>query len=114
LANTLCVQCNACQEICPVDIPLPRQILEHRRKGRKSLRKRAVLGLWKRPQLADTLMRTAAPFSALVPGTPRLARTPYRDRFQSRDADGEPLTSFASCRGARAWPEAPAGRDPTA
>src|SRR5439155_1188460 len=31
LPNTLCVQCNACQEICPVDIPLPRQILEHRR-----------------------------------------------------------------------------------
>src|SRR5438034_1788773 len=109
LANTLCVQCNACQEICPVDIPLPRQILEHRRKGRKSLRKRAVLGLWKRPQLADTLMRTAAPFSALVPGTPRLARTPYRDRFQSRDVDGEPLTSFASCLADRVWPEAAVG-----
>ena len=109
LANTLCVQCNACQEICPVDIPLPRQILEHRRKGRKSLRKRAVLGLWKRPQLADTLMRTAAPFSALVPGTPRLARTPYRDRFQSRDVDGEPLTIFASCLADRVWPEAAVG-----
>jgi len=106
LANTLCVQCNACQEICPVDIPLPRQILEHRRQGRKSLRKRAVLGLWKRPKLADTVMRAAAPFSALVPGTPRLAPTPYRDRFQSRDVDGEPLTIFASCLADRVWPEA--------
>src|ERR1700694_2616717 len=42
LSNTLCTQCNACQEICPVDIPLPRQILEHRKKGRKSLRKKAL------------------------------------------------------------------------
>ena len=64
LPNTLCTQCNACQDICPVDIPLPRQILEHRRSGRKSLRKRAVLGVWKRPEVADRLMRTAAPFSA--------------------------------------------------
>src|SRR5579864_5456765 len=77
LPNTLCVQCNACQEVCPVDIPLPRQILEHRRSGRKSLRKKAVLGVWERTQLADRLMRMAAPFSALAPGTPRLARTPF-------------------------------------
>src|SRR5438876_10752139 len=104
LPNTLCVQCNACQEICPVDIPLPRQILEHRRSGRKSLRKRAVLGLWKRPLLADALMRTAAPFSGLVPGTPKLARTPYRDQAREADVDGEPLTIFASCLADRAWP----------
>src|SRR5207249_10150540 len=97
LGNTLCAQCNACQEVCPVDIPLPRQILEHRRAGRKSLRKRAVVGLWKRPKLADTLMRAAAPFSGLVPGAPRLARTPYRDRAQPSRVDGEPLTIFASC-----------------
>jgi Fe-S oxidoreductase len=106
LANTLCVQCNACQEVCPVDIPLPRQILEHRRKGRKSLRKKAVLEMWKRPQLANALMRTAAPFSALVPGTPRLAPTPYRDRFEPHHVDGEPLTVFASCLADRVWPEA--------
>src|SRR5947208_3482266 len=31
LPLSLCTQCNACQEICPVDIPLPRQILEPRR-----------------------------------------------------------------------------------
>src|SRR5439155_261303 len=79
------------------DIRLPRQILEHRRSGRKSLRKRAVLGVWKRPLLADRLMRTAAPFSALVPGQPRLARTPYRDRVRESEVDGEPLTVFASC-----------------
>ncbi len=106
LANTLCAQCNACQEICPVGIPLPRLILEHRRQGRKSLRKQAVLGMWKRPRLADTLMRTAAPFSGLVPGAPKLAGTPYRDRVRPHKVDGEPLTIFASCLGDRAWPGA--------
>jgi iron-sulfur cluster protein len=106
LPNTLCVQCNACQEICPVDIPLPRQILEHRRAGRKSLRKQAVVGLWKRPELADRMMRAAAPFSGLVPGTPRLAQTPYRDRVRPSETDGEPMTIFASCLADRAWPEA--------
>jgi len=106
LPNTLCTQCNACQEICPVDIPLPRQILEHRRKGRKSLRKKAVLGVWKRPELADRLLRTGAPFSGLVPGTPRLARVPYRDRAPaSGDGEGEPLTIFASCMVDRMLPE---------
>src|SRR5437899_9237009 len=105
LSNTLCVQCNACQEICPVDIPLPRQILEHRRKGRKSLRKRAVVSVWKRPELADRVLRAAAPFSGLVPGTPRLARSPYRDRVHDSEVDGEPLTIFASCLAERAWPE---------
>ena len=108
LPNTLCVQCNACQEICPVDIPLPRQILEHRRKGRKSLRKRAVVSLWKRPELADRVLRAAAPFTALAPGRPRLATTPYRDRVQPSAVDGEPLTIFASCLGDRAWPDAAA------
>ncbi|HET7418944.1 MAG TPA: LUD domain-containing protein [Candidatus Dormibacteraeota bacterium] len=106
LANTLCAQCNACQEVCPVDIPLPRQILEHRRKGRKSLRKRALVGMWKRPELADRAMRAAAPFTRLAPGRPRLAATPYRDRFRDRNIDGEPLTIFASCLADRAWPEA--------
>jgi len=106
LPNTLCTQCNACQEICPVDIPLPRQILEHRKKGRKSLRKKAVLGLWKRPELADRLLRAGAPFSGLVPGAPRLARVPYRDRARPSEVDGEPLTIFASCMVDRVQPQA--------
>jgi iron-sulfur cluster protein len=106
LSNTLCTQCNACQEICPVDIPLPRQILEHRKKGRKSMRKKALLGLWKRPELADRVLRAGAPFSGLVPGTPRLARIPYRDTVAPSDVDGEPLTIFASCMVDRAQPQA--------
>jgi len=104
LPNTLCTQCNACQEICPVDIPLPRQILEHRKVGRKSLRKKALLGLWKRPQVANRVLRAGAPFSGLVPGTPRLARVPYRDRVNPSDVDGEPLTIFASCMVDRVQP----------
>ena len=106
LPNTLCTLCNACQEICPVDIPLPRQILEHRKKGRKSLRKKAVLGLWKRPELADRMLRAGAPFSGLVPGAPRLARVPYRDRARPSEVDGEPLTIFASCMVDRVQPQA--------
>jgi iron-sulfur cluster protein len=106
LPNTLCTQCNACQEICPVDIPLPRQILEHRKKGRKSLRKKAVLGLWKRPELADRVLRAGAPFSRLVPGAPRLAAVPYRDTVVPSDVDGEPLTIFASCMVDRVEPQA--------
>ncbi|MGH7764454.1 MAG: LUD domain-containing protein [Candidatus Dormibacteraceae bacterium] len=106
LPNSLCTQCNACEEICPVGIPLPQLILEHRRSGRKSLRKRAVLGVWKRPELADRLMRTAAPFSGLVPGTPRLARVPYRDQAPASEVDGEPLTIFASCMVDRMMPRA--------
>src|SRR6266849_4459990 len=108
LPNTMCTQCNACQEICPVDIPLPRQILEHRRKGRKSLRKRALLGVWERPELADRLLRAGAPFSGLLPGTPRLARVPYRDRAPEggrTESDSEPLTIFASCMVDRIQPE---------
>jgi Fe-S oxidoreductase len=110
LPNSLCTQCNACQEICPVDIPLPRQILEHRRKGRKSLRKKALLGVWKRPELADGLLRAGAPFSGLVPGTPKLARVPYRDRSDGsvHSSRGEPLTIFASCMVDRMLPEAAA------
>ena len=108
LPNSLCVQCNACEDICPVDIPLPRQILEHRRTGRKSLRKRAVLAVWNRPELADRLLRAAAPFSGLVPAAPALARVPYRDRAVAGGdgVAGEPLTIFASCLVDRVLPEA--------
>jgi Fe-S oxidoreductase/L-lactate utilization protein LutC len=109
LPNTLCTQCNACQDICPVDIPLPRQILEHRRHGRKSLRKQVLTGVWERPGLADSLLRAGAPFSRLVPGAPPLARVPFRDRLGG-DSDGkghgEPLTIFASCMVDRMLPAA--------
>jgi len=98
--NSLCVQCNACQEICPVDIPLPRQILEHRRSARKPLWKTGMLDLWA-STLADPALRFAAPFSGLVPGAPAALTTrPYRDRVTPTPA-GDSLsptaTIFASC-----------------
>ncbi len=105
LPNTLCTQCNACEEICPVGIPLPRQILEHRRRGRKSLRKRAVLELWERPALADTALRAGAAFSSLVPGAPAIASRPYRDGAPAPGGEGEPLTIFASCLADRMLPD---------
>jgi iron-sulfur cluster protein len=106
LPNTLCTQCNACQEACPVDIPLPRQILEHRRHGRKSLRKKAVLGLWERPNIADRVLRAGAPFSGGVAGAPDIASTPYRDTAPRPSGRGEALTLFASCMADRMQPEA--------
>jgi iron-sulfur cluster protein len=109
LPNTLCTQCNACQDICPVDIPLPRQILEHRRKGRKTVRKKVITGIWERPALADRLLRAGAPLSRLVPGAPALARVPFRDSAGSTagaEIRGEPLTIFASCMVDRMLPAA--------
>ena len=107
LPNTLCTQCNACQDICPVDIPLPRQILEHRRHGhRKPLTKRAVLELWSRPGLARAGMGLAGPVSRLFPvGPAPLASPPFRDRVRT-GGRGEPATIFASCLVDRLMPEA--------
>ena len=102
--NSLCVQCNACQEICPVDIPLPRQILEHRREARKPLLKKAVLEVWA-SSLADPALRLGTPFSGFVPGAPaRLASRPFRDQV-TPGGDGEPVTIFASCLVDRVAPE---------
>jgi Fe-S oxidoreductase len=106
LPQSLCTQCNACQEICPVDIPLPRQILEHRRRASKPLRKKALLGLWQRPALADAAMRVSAPMTRLVPSAPAaLATRPFRDRVHAH-GEGEPLTIFASCLVDRVMPQA--------
>jgi Fe-S oxidoreductase len=103
LPNSLCTQCNACQEICPVDIPLPRQILEHRRNGhRKTLTKRALLSVWSRPGLAQAGMRLAAPLGI---GPMPLAPRPYRSRARP-GGDGPPVTVFASCLVDRMLPEA--------
>ena len=107
LPNSQCTQCNACQEICPVDIPLPRQILEHRRRGRrKTLAKRALLAAWSRPGLAQAGMRLAAPVGrALGVGPMPLAPRPYRARARP-GGEGSPVTVFASCLVDRMLPEA--------
>jgi len=62
--QSLCVSCNACQTVCPVDIPLPRQILEVRRRvveaSGQSATKRAILFVWARPRLFRALARAVA------------------------------------------------------
>ena len=109
LPNSLCTQCNACQEICPVDIPLPRQILEHRRHGhRKTVTKRALLQVWSRPGAARAATRLAGPVSRLFPvGPAPLAKRPFRSMVRTGGAaGGPPVTIFASCLVDRIMPEA--------
>jgi len=109
LPLSLCTQCNACQEICPVDIPLPRQILEHRRHShRKSLSKRALLETWSRPQLAQAGMSLAAPVSRLFPvGPAPLAARPFHSVVETggKGTSGA-ATIVASCLVDRLLPEA--------
>ena len=64
--QSLCVSCNACQVVCPVDIPLPRQILEVRRRAVAAqglpTSRRLILYIWGRPRL----FRAVASLAAIV------------------------------------------------
>ncbi|MDP8923307.1 MAG: lactate utilization protein, partial [Chloroflexota bacterium] len=66
--QSLCVSCNACATACPVEIPLPRQILDVRRmvveQNGLPLPKRLVLGVWARPRLFNILMRLGSVLQA--------------------------------------------------
>ncbi len=85
--QSLCVSCNACQTVCPVDIPLPRQILEVRRRATEAQglppSRRLILFIWGRARL----FRAAAGFAAVVarPFTSDgLARVPLPARHRWR------------------------------
>jgi L-lactate dehydrogenase complex protein LldF len=61
--QSLCFSCNACATVCPVSIPLPRLILDVRRRvaeqaGLPRL-KRLGLGLWARPRLLSAILGVA-------------------------------------------------------
>ena len=101
LPQSLCAQCNACQDACPVDIPLPRQILEHRRHSGKTLRKRALLDLWSHESAARAALRAGAPFNSRLSGRPLRSRLPAA----SGDADAPPVTIFSSCTVDRMAPD---------
>jgi len=107
--QSLCLSCNACETVCPVDIPLPRQILDIRamvaeRKGIKRT-KGAILAAYTSPSLMNVLLKIGA--RAQLPATrgrpfvrgsrvpvlnrqtrwrslPALARRPLRERLATR------------------------------
>lgn len=107
LPESLCAQCNACQEICPVDIPLPRQILEHRRHHHATTaQKQALLGAWSHPRLARMATRAGAVAGRVLPVAPiQLADRPFRSQVEP-GGEGEPVTIFSSCLVDRMTPEA--------
>lgn len=62
--QSLCVSCNACETVCPVEIPLPNLILDvrHRTVEAKGLPwiKKLIFGTMVRPRLFGLLMRLAS------------------------------------------------------
>jgi Fe-S oxidoreductase len=122
--QSLCVSCNACATVCPVEIPLPRQILDVRRKVVEAQGlpwyKEAALDVWSHPTLFDLATRVGAKLQqpltrdGLMKGLPlpdpiawrtppALAARPARDRLVGRIStpvrEGPLATSAA--RGAR-------------
>jgi L-lactate dehydrogenase complex protein LldF len=61
--QSLCVSCNACATVCPVSIPLPRLILDVRRRIAESVGlppvKRLALRVWAHPRLFGAVMAAA-------------------------------------------------------
>jgi iron-sulfur cluster protein len=118
--QSLCLSCNACETVCPVEIPLPRQILDVRamvaaEKGMKQP-KAAILAAYAQPRLMNVLLkigtRAQLPLTRGRPvirgkripvlkaqtrwrSLPALAGRPLRDRVQ-RDHMPSPTSVISS------------------
>ncbi|WP_287265595.1 LUD domain-containing protein [Thermogemmatispora sp.] len=87
--QSLCVSCNACETVCPVEIPLPSLILDVRSRVVASeglpWLKRLIFGVLARPRLFDLLTRLAA-----VGQWPATRGTPYVRYRYLRPFEGLP------------------------
>lgn len=120
--QSMCLSCNACETVCPVEIPLPRQILDVRamvaaEKGMKQP-KAAILNAWSHAKVMNLLLKIGT--KAQLPLTqgkpyirnrklpilksqtrwrslPALAERPLRDRLKREEpAVGAPLIPNAA------------------
>ncbi len=86
--QSLCVSCNACQTVCPVDIPLPRQILAVRRRAAATCSagtvRRAAFAVWRNRRLSGALMTAAALAAAPLRRRDNTLRIPRPPRHRWR------------------------------
>lgn len=109
--QSLCVSCNACQTVCPVDIPLPRQILDARawavREDGMPVPERLALEAWSRPRIIHAGLRAGAALQRPFQQGPYV-HPPFVPKLTS----WRTLPAIADRPFRGRWPVPPAGRLP--